>query len=184
MANHILSLEAPDTLNTKILRIVDTSIYASTIPVECALLSVTAPGFSYSVEFTDSEIPQGFNRILTACDLELQTQNCGTAFSDLPDGIYVIRYSVSPNDVVYVEYNHLRLASILNCYNKILCELDIAGCDPDADKTKKLEVLGQVRMYLDAAKAKVEICHEPAKGMELYTYAQKLLSKFNCTSCY
>ena len=184
MANHVLSLEAPDTLNTKILRIVDTSMYSGNIPVECALLSVTAPGFSYSVEFTDAMVPQGFSLNLNACDLELQTQNCGSAYADLPDGIYILRYSVSPNDVVYVEYNHLRMTSILNCYNHILCELDIAGCDPDADKTKKLEVLGQVRMYLDAAKAKVEICHEPAKGMELYTYAQKLLSKFNCTSCY
>jgi hypothetical protein len=31
-------------------------------------------------------------------------------------------------------------------------------------------------MYIEAAKAKVEICLEPSKGMELYGYAKKLLS--------
>jgi hypothetical protein len=38
-------------------------------------------------------------------------------------------------------------------------------------------------MYLDAAKAKVEFCQEPQKGMTLYNYAIKLLNKFDCKTC-
>ena len=38
-------------------------------------------------------------------------------------------------------------------------------------------------MYLDAAKAKVEFCLEPQKGMTLYNYAIKLLNKFDCKTC-
>ena len=48
---------------------------------------------------------------------------------------------------------------------------------------EKLEALRIIRMYLDAAKAKVEVCHEPQKGMSLYNYALKLLMKMECVNC-
>ena len=38
-------------------------------------------------------------------------------------------------------------------------------------------------MYLDAAKAKVETCHEQQEGMTLYNYALKLLNKLDCRNC-
>ena len=183
MAHHSLSLEAPDTMNTCQLRLVDTSIYNSTVSIDCPILEVTVPGWAHSVQFTEPEIAPGFILNLTACDLEIQTANCGTVFSDIPDGIYIIKYSVSPNDIVYVEYNHLRITKALAHYKQILCELDIAACTPKSAEEKKLRQLNLIRTYLDAAKASVEVCHEPIKGMELYRYAVKLLNKFECKSC-
>ena len=38
-------------------------------------------------------------------------------------------------------------------------------------------------MLLDAAKAKVEFCHNPSAGMDLYEYAKKRLDKMDCTVC-
>jgi hypothetical protein len=183
MANHILSLEVPDTLNSCQLRIIDTSLYASDFEVKCPLLEVTLPGFHYPVQIAEPNIDLGFSLNLTACDLEIQNLGCGTDFNPLPDGIYVIRYSVSPNKVVYVEYNHLRMTQALNCYKEQFCELDIAACEPDAKTSKKMKELKKIRMYLESAKAKVEICHEPNKGMELYRYALKLLNKLECRTC-
>ena len=46
-----------------------------------------------------------------------------------------------------------------------------------------MDKLSQIRMYLEAAKAKVEDCHEPQKGMTLYNYAIKLLNKLECKNC-
>lgn len=183
MAKHVLSLEAPDTLNPCQLRVVDTSIYNPDVPVKCPLLEITLPGFAYSVQLQEPFIEPGFILNLTACDLEVQKNNCGTTFDSLPDGIYVIKYSVSPNEYVFVEYNHLRITKALTHYKNLLCELDLAACEPDAKKSKQMESLNKIRMYLEAAKAKVEICHEPNKGMELYKYAVKLLGKFECRSC-
>ena len=180
MANHILSLEVPTVFNTCILSILDTSVYSTLIPVTCPTLNVTVPGFNYSTQLT---IVPGANTILTACDLQLQTQNCNVTLSDLPDGIYVIKYSVSPNDQVFVEYNHLRISKALNIYNNILCKLDLAACEPSASIQKKLEILKTAKMYLDAAKAKVEFCHEPNHGMSLYNYALKIMKKLDCKNC-
>ena len=183
MAQHILSLEVPDTLNKCILRIVDTSVYNIQIPVACPLLQVTLPGFTVPVQFTETDFQPGFILNLTACDLDIQTANCGTTFYDLQDGIYIIKYSVSPNNIVYVEYNHLRITTALNRVQKIYCELDIAACDPPSSVKDKLNKITMIQRYLDAAKAKVEYCHEPDKGMELYNYAIRLLDKLDCKSC-
>jgi len=183
MSHHVLSLEVLDTMNACQLLVMDTSIYNPDSAVECQLLQITLPGFSQAVNFDDAEIEPGFNKIFTACDLEIQTTGCGTNFSDLPDGIYILRWSVSPNSVVYVEYNHLRMTNALTRYQTLLCELDVNACAPDVETKKQLDQLTQIRQFLDAAKAKVEICHEPAKGMELFTYAIKLLDKYQCKSC-
>jgi hypothetical protein len=184
MANHVLSLEAPDTLNKCILRVVDTSIYNPLTTPICPRLLITLPGFNVPVSFNDTQITPGFMLNLTACDLELQTAGCGTTYNDLPDGIYILKYSVSPNDVVFVEYNHLRITNALWMIQCILCSIDLGTCAPPAKVTAKLDELSLIQMYLDAAVAQVEFCHHPDKGMELYRYAVKLLNKLACnTNC-
>jgi len=180
MANHVLSLEAQDVMNKCVLRLVDTSVYLITPAPQCMQLDVLLPGFSVPTRITDLE--QGFNLNLTACDLGIQSTNCGTSYLDLPDGIYVIRYSVSPNEYVYVEYNHLRMTCALNKYYEVLCELDLGACEPQDKIREKLVRLNIIKGYLDSAKAKVEICHEPSKGMDLYRYAVKQLDKMLCNS--
>jgi hypothetical protein len=180
MANHILSLEVPTVMNPCILKIFDTSVYTNLLPVTCPTLNITVPGFGYSVQL---DTTQDFVETITACDLQLQTTDCGTVTVDIPDGVYIIKYSVSPNETVYVEYNHMRITQALNKYYNILCDVDAAACDPPFKIKQKLEELRLIFMYLQAAKGKVEFCHEPQKGMSLYNYALKLLNKMNCTNC-
>ncbi len=178
---HVLSFESPDTLNKCLLRLTDTSIYNKDAVVTCPTLQVTVPGFSQSVVIPN--VQPGFMFNLTACDLKIQKTDCGTKFFDLSDGIYILKYSVSPNDQVFVEYNHLRITFALDKIQKILCRLDVSHCDPP-DKTKKrLLELNVIKMMLLAAKAKVEFCLEPRSGMDIYNYALKQLIKIECTVC-
>jgi len=181
MANHVLSLEVPDVMNPCIIKIFDTSVYTPSIPVVCPILTITVPGFVYSSEIT---VLPNFNATITACDLGLQTTGCNLSeYANLPDGVYVIKYSVSPNEFVFVEYNHLRITQALNKYYKILCQLDVSDCEPRKEVESKLNHLHKIKMYLEAAKAKVEVCHEPDKGMRIYKYAVKLLNKMDCINC-
>ena len=180
MANHKLSLEVPTVMNPCIISIMDTSVYVDIVPVTCPTLNVTVPGFAYSVQI---DFTPGANEILTACDLQIQIENCDEQFLNLPDGIYIIKYSVSPNEVVYVEYNHLRITQALNKYNDAMCDLDISDCEPTCEQEAKLKELRLIRQYLDAAVAKVETCHEPQKGMTLYNYAIKRLDKIGNCGC-
>jgi hypothetical protein len=186
MANHVLSLEVPQVMNECIFKILDTSVYQTAnpaIPVVCPTLNITVPGFGYSNQIDATNFYNDGFITLTACDLQLQTVDCGTKYYNLPDGIYIIKYSVSPNETVYVEYNHLRITHALNMYYKVLCNVDLAACDPPFKVKEKLEALRLIFMYLQSAKSKVEFCLEPQKGMSLYNYAIKLLNKLSCTNC-
>lgn len=180
MAQHVLSLEAPDTMNGCVLRLVDTSVYNPLSAPTCPILLITPPGFVRAVSIPS--VQPGFIYNLTACDLGLQTDQCGTQYYDLPDGIYIIKYSVSPNDFVYVEYNHLRITNALKIIYNILCELDLGACEPPEVIKNKLRELSLIEMYLKAAKADVEFCLNPRKGMDMYNYALRLLQKMDsCT---
>jgi len=183
MSRHVLSLEAPTTLNKCILRVIDTSIYNADMAPRCPQLYVTLPGFSRPVVFDESVISLGFSLNLTACDLEIQTAGCGTSYADLQDGIYVLKYALSPHDVVYVEYNHLRITMALLKIQELRCDLQLNACDPPKAIKDKMDKIDEIMQYLETAKAKVELCHEPSKGMELYNYAIKLLGKMQCKTC-
>jgi len=174
-SKHQLSLEVPDTNNCQVFRIFDTSIYTEDLAVTCARLEITSPGFNEPVTI---DVLPGFNLILNACTLGLQSSGCGTTSERLPDGIYVIRYSVSPNDRVYVEYHYLRVCQTLNKYFHELCELELSACEPEADVKEDLAELRLIKSFIDAAKVKVEECDSPDQGMELLMYAQKRLQRF------
>ena len=174
---HQLSLEVPVVYNARVLRVVDTSVYTSALPVDCARLEITVPGYVVPAVV---EVTEGFAGVYTSCDLGLQTVGCEDDTWSLPDGLYVIRYSVSPNDGVFVEYNHLRMTLAWNKYYKKLCGLGLGACEPAADVKEQLWHYQLVRSFLEAARAKVEVCHEPHKGMELFTYGQRMMEKVWC----
>lgn len=173
-SKHQLSLELPDTNNIKVLRIFDTSLYGEGLNVDCGTLRVTAPGFNSPRPI---EVLPHFNLVLNGCSLGIQNTGCGEVSQILPDGIYVINYSVSPHTSVYVEYNHLRMTQTVNRWYNLLCEVELSACEPDADVKEVLAELRMIKNFLDAAKAKVEYCHEAEKGMELFLYAKKRLDK-------
>jgi|SRR3990172_3503032 len=178
MAKHLLALDIPETLNTKGIRISDSSIYSSDLPKECPKLEITLPGFNLPSVITT--LPIGFLTTLSACDLGIQVFNCEVQFNSLPDGVYIIRYSLSPNDQLYVEYNHLRITCALNTINDILCCLDISNCEPEAEVKKQLRELWDLWMLLKGAKSQVEYCHHPKKGGNMYDYVTNRLNKIAC----
>jgi hypothetical protein len=177
---HQLSLDIPTTANPRIFRIDDTSIYTVDLPIICPVLQITPPGFSTPTNIT---VTPPFNLVLNACTLGIQGSDCGSSSNILPDGIYIIRYSVSPNDKVFVEYHHMRVTQFINRYNQMLCNLELNGCEPDADIKAQLNELRMIKSFIDAAKAKVEDCHDDAKGMELLEYARRKLMKLDSNFC-
>ena len=177
---HQLFLDIPHTNNPRIFRIFDTSIYTPYLPVSCGLLQITPPGFNTPKNI---DVLPNFNLILTACSLGLQSSDCGEISNELPDGIYFVKYSVSPNDKVYVEYAHLRVTQFVNAYNQKLANLELSGCDPSVDIKAQLNELRLIKSFIDAAKVRVEYSHDYEEGMELLRYAQKRLMKMNCYKC-
>ena len=190
---HILSLDIPSgdcSSNCELFPIIDTSQYDSNLGVSCPEILITAPGYTSPklIETTilknSAGIWEGFGRLnLSACALGLQTTSCSSTRTSINDGIYIIRYSVSPNDIAYVEYNHLRTTEILTTYYKKLCELDVTPCEPSSTFKDLMGEMKYIRTLIDAAKAKVEFCQSPNEGMELYNFAKAKLKKITCSVC-
>lgn len=180
MANkHILSLEIPTVSNCNLLCIKDTSQYSSELAVDCEELLITLPGFTVPVLL---KVTKSFDMCLTACALAIQNTNCGTLQQEIPDGIYIVKYSVSPNKKVYVEYNHLRITRLMAKYYEVLCNLDVQSCQPESYKQDLLNEMSNIKIMIDAAVANVEYCQSPTQGMQLYNYAKDRLNKISCPS--
>jgi len=176
---HVLSLDIPIVLNKCILRISDTGIYDPLLPAVCPTLEITPPGFQDASVLTS--LAPNFTANLTACDLGIQTANCDNYNNDLSDGVYIIRWSLSPNETVFVEYNHLRISAALNKYQEALCCIQKAfGSAPGQEALKKINEAQFIRTLLDAAVAEVEYCHHPKEGIITYSYALSLLEKLLC----
>ena len=146
---HQLYLDIPDTNNVSVLRVVDASIYAQDLDVKCATLQITSPGFTLPAEidvttYASSKVAS-FNLVLNACTLGIINGNCSPECPALPDGVYKIKYSVSPNDQIYVEYYHLRLTQTYNIYNQQLCKLELATCEPPVEIRARLNELRLIK---------------------------------------
>ena len=176
---HILSLEIPTVANCEIFTIWDTSEYTDDLIIDCPRLFVTTPGGNAPTMINN--ISNGFKADFNTCAFDLQNVDCGGSRNLFPDGIYIIRYCVAPHDKTYVEYNHLRITTILKTYYEKLCEIDLHPCEPSSDMLELMTEMKYIRTLIDAAKAKVEYCHEPHVGMDIYKFALKRLEKLTCS---
>ncbi len=183
MQSHKLGLEVLETSNEKLLRLVDMSVYNQNLGVTCAEILITAPGYQFSSSVDPLRLTQGFNLVLTACDLEIQNNNCDSEFHNIPDGVYAIKYSVSPNEYTDVTLQHLRIVQATKRMRKIYCDIDLGACMVMDDKKKTLLDLRLIGDYFQAAKAKVEVCGKLSQGVTIYKYALKMLDKIDCKSC-
>lgn len=183
MQKHKLNLEFPHTANEGIFRIEDTSIYSTSIPVDCVTLEILPPGYSSPTVLTG--LTSGFKLTLNACSMGLLVTGCDEICPILPDGIYHIRFSVSPNTNVYVEYNILRVTSTKNKYYKTLCWINDQPCAPDKDKLTLIREMQLIESQITTAQHLVEDLHDYENGVEMLRYAIKRLENRarGCHTC-
>lgn len=203
MAKHQLSLNIVDGCNPTNFTIIDTSNYANA-PITCPTLSITFPGSTGTLYFSQGTIPDPAadpndpyyplvtvppvyvgnpKFVYTIDNIFLHVQSAGETLSSLSDGIWTIKYCVSPCDKINVEYYYLRTTAALNRYASLLCKLRLSDCLPSTETLRMIDELHIIKMYLDAAKAKVETCHAPKEGQLMYDYAIKLMNRWESTCC-
>jgi hypothetical protein len=188
---HTLALDIPETACENIIRIWDASVYGEGLDIDCPRLDIYLPGFSMPIYYTNNALLDPPTVLLPGFVKNFSTSDLGITHSSddpgtFPDGLYTIRYSVSPNDIVFVQYYHLRTTHLMNTYYREVCKIQLQACEPNAEQHQKMHDLRYIKMYIDAAKAKAEYCHAPVQAVEMYTYAEKLLAKYLtgcCVSC-
>lgn len=175
-----LEVHIETTNNCKILKVVDNSIYNPDITVENAILEIIVPGYTCPVIFN---VTPGFVLLLNSSSLNIATASSYVALLPLPEGIYNIKYSIRPNNQLFIEYDYLRNCQQFQRYIVACCtffDKKCTFCDNDTIKLRK--DLIWIKELIDAAKFKVEDCGECREGLELYNEANTLLLKLN--SCF
>lgn len=185
MAKHQLFLNFPEHTNEGILRIEDSSIYAAAPSPSgsCFTLEVTPPGYTSPTVITGL-LPK-FELFLNACQIGIQILGCDDTCPVIQDGIYHIRYSVSPNSLVFVEYNMFRTIHFVNKWYKTLCWVNDIPAAPMNDTLVLIRELQLIQAQVLTARHLCEDLHDYEVSMEMYRYAYKRLQDLSrgCSTC-
>ena len=161
----------------------DSSVYNTVLPITCGQLTVKTPGFTCSHTF---EVLPNFEIKVNLGNLGLQNVNDPEALKVLPEGNYEIRYSINPNDKLFVEYNYYNVCSLHNTYIKAVCKFFNNKCDmTKKEQQAEIDRLFEISNLIDYAKISAEECGDVKMADSLYEEAKdKLNSKANdCSTC-
>ena len=172
-----LNFDIVDTHNFKTLGIVDTSWYNPDITVETPTIEIQVPGYTYTA--SPYFMIQALN-VYNSNGLGITKASCEEELVDLPDGLWRIRYSICPNNELYIERFFLKVDKIQCRYTQAFLSLDL-DCTSE-DKVKR-DQLDDVEFYITGAIAAAN--NQNAKlASDLYKKASILLDKFGkCGSC-
>lgn len=161
-------------LNPKLLIVKDASYYNSDIAVTNAKLDLQYPS---SHQYVNIPVGKGFTYIINSNTIGLTSVNNSDALADLPDGLWTIKYSICPNDELYVEYTFLRNVKQLIKYHNLFCQIEIDRCNKK-HYFDDLKTIRDIKDLIDAAQYLADDCGKYEKAIELYNYADGLLSEF------
>lgn len=180
----VLSIVVPEYYHPDMFSVADTSLYPEDFRLSdyCPSLHVIPPGFSKEQVNVIGVSDKNETYRIDACVLGIQSSGCDTELNILPDGVYEIIYSVS--ETYFVAYDYLRVANMMLSYYDVLCCMDSSGKGFMVMNSEDVKgSLYRFRMFVDMAKAKVEVCKDRNGGMFFYNEAFKVLRDLKCRYC-
>ncbi len=164
-----LNLLYLDTHDVNTLAVADASFYESDFNIINPTLEITPPGFVvHTAPFTEKTI-EVFNSNTTGitCD--------GCELAQLPDGIWKLKFSITPANVYYVEKTFLRTNQIYAKLDTIFLRMDFMTCDSQI-KLEDKQTLDTIEFFIEGAIAAANNCLNK-EAMNLYNKANKMLDE-------
>lgn len=174
MATLKLDILVVPTYNVNTLSILDASVYPEDFVVTNPTIEITPPGFNTAV--IDFDI-NTFN-IFTTSNLGITAED---VIQPLPDGIYSLKYSVSPAYENYVEKTIMRVDKLQEKFDQAFMKLDMMECDSARRKQSKVD-LNTIYFFIQGAIAAANNC-ALIDADKLYKKAENLLIIFNRNNC-
>lgn len=183
---HELDITYHNTYNCRSLKIEDNSVYDPDIPVKNLILEVKPPGLTSFIPFYF--VKKNWKSITLNCStLKLCCVKQPCKLSELPDGVYNIKYSISPNLKSIVEFSHMRVCRIMSNYIKLVgLFLSSKHNNSRKDNEKIEQELISIKDIIDASVYSVEELLDNQLGLELYEQAItriKQINDGNFTNC-
>jgi len=171
---HNLNLNLVDTYSLSSMALADISAYDPHLAISNATIEITAPGFNkVSTIFT----PKSVN-VYNA-----QVFNIGCApDTELPDGLYTVKYSVYPNDTTWVQKMFMRTAQIMCKYQRTFLAIDLHCSCNGAYYGRLKDELRNIRLLIEGSVAASNNCNT-VDSMDMYKKANSLLDKLSKCQC-
>jgi len=99
----------------------------------------------------------------------------------LPDGIYFLKYTVSPPHINFVEKSFMRVDRLQEKFDEAFMRLDMMECDRAIKMQAKVE-LTTVSFFINGAIAAANNC-AIVEANKLYLQADKMLNNFMRRNC-
>ncbi len=168
-----LSFDIIDTHDFKTLGIIDTSWYNPDITIEDTTIGILPPGYvNVAYPFF---MPRSLN-VYNSNSVGITKATCEDELLDLPDGLWKIRYSICPNDKLFIDRFFLRVDKIMCRYNQAFLNLDLSNCDNPVNISKKTK-LDNIEFYITGAIGAANN-QNPKLASDLYKKANKLLDRY------
>ncbi len=178
MAEPKLNLLFPETHDSKSLLIADISKYPVPYSITNPTIEITVPGFNVvTLPFT----AQGFT-VYDSMSLEITCSDLDCETIPLPDGIYYVKYSITPAYRYFVNKSFLRINNLQEKFDKVYLRLDFMQCD-QAIKEEDIKTLDTIQKYINGAIAAANNCLDTL-AMKLYNKASGFIDDFVNHKCY
>jgi hypothetical protein len=168
----ILNFTVVDMHNPLIIGIADISFYPSGFTVTNPTLEITPPSFAKVVKpYTAGEI-----NVFTSNDLNITCVGTVAQLTDLPDGIWTIRQSISPAIQWNVEKSFIRTEILQQKFGRAFLKADLMDCNLSGNR-ENMKALDEIYFYIQSSIAAANECNY-ILAMNLYRTANSMLDNF------
>lgn len=161
------------TYNTLSLGIADASTYDG--PPSAPSIEITVPSFGVIT------LPFNINDFNIFTSASLGITSVGDPLVPLPDGIYNLRYSITPAYITFVNKTIIRVDQLQEKFDMAFMKLDMMECD-GAIKTQAKVTLNTIYYFIQGAIAAANNCAVDTAN-KLYLQASKMLDNFVKNDC-
>jgi hypothetical protein len=170
MADLKLDILVIPTYNNLTLGVADVSTYPVTPAISSPTIEITVPTFG---KVTLPFNPNDFNIFNS---LSLGITSLGDPLLPLPDGVYYLKYTVTPAYINFVEKSIIRVDQLQEKFDSAFMKLDMMECDR-AIKTQQKVELNSIYFFIQGAIAAANNC-AVEEANKLYTQAKNMLNNF------
>jgi hypothetical protein len=130
-----LDITVFQTFNKNLISIQDNSQYDTGFVIQQPTIKINVPGFK---EVTLPFTPQQMN---TFNSQNLELTSIGEPYSPLPDGLYIITYTVEPPAQYKVTKSIYRVDQLMEKYDDTFMSLDMGECNGTVKKQLREELM-------------------------------------------
>ena len=170
----IINILVTPTYDKNVLGITDISVYSDGDPASAAI-EITPPGFdAVSIVFN-------INVLNTFTSETLEITAVDATQVALPDGVYIMTYSIVPADAEAITKYVMRIEQLQEKFDAAFMKLDMMECDRAIKAQAKVE-LNTIYFFMQGAVSAANNCAID-EANKLYISANRMLDSFIRSNC-